>query len=109
MITRDEYKEVTDVYPWGFKLPQFSLEEVQEFLQTLGYKIVIHKAPFIKDTYQQVDMEMENTGKREFFEPRILALKAWETFPERNDSEDAKSKDFHAVFNKEIKRKILGI
>jgi hypothetical protein len=108
MITEKQYCDITNCTPW-FNLESFKLDEVQAFLTKLGYKIVIHEAPWIKEVVEWDAMEPVKKGKEQFFDPRILAVKEGESLPERNDSEKAMKMDFRHVFQTELKKRILGL
>lgn len=109
MITSKEYYEITNCSDvTGFKIPGFTIEEVQQYLINRGYKIVIHEATA---TVHEVSMEcgggVVRTGNTSE-EPRkaILAIKEGDTLPVHLS--EANDLNFLSVFYTEIKKQLLG-
>ena len=111
MITSEDYYRITNCIDLGeFRLPRFTLIEVQHFLIKLGYEIVIHKAPAkVYLTDQNMGGEVWRTGDTfEENRERILAVKPGTKLPDRVDSQEAIDMDFLSVFKKEMKNKLLN-
>lgn len=108
IVSRKEYFEITGC-SGGFKIQDFTVEEVQQYLINLGYKIIIHES---MSTVQMVEMdaggEVNRRETTEKLRQVIFAIKENDILPDRVDSEEVKKLDFHTVFNKEIKKQLLG-
>lgn len=108
-MTHEKYKEITHEIGW-FNLPYFEFEEVQNFLNSLGYELVEHDArAIVKIRQYNMGGECESSTPVESFATRVLAMLPTDKLPERNDSDEAIALDIRTVFTKEIKKKLLGI
>lgn len=108
-MTGQDYYKITNCTP-DFKIHSFSFEEVQSFLQSLGYQIIVNHAE-AKTGHWTYNMggESENWIGYEAMTDKILAIKQGEELPKRNDSDKAMEMGFISVFNKEIKKRLLEI
>ena len=109
MVTDREYYQITNC-SGTFMFPNFTVNEAQIFLISLGYKIIVHKAPCKVREVNMDGGEVRPTGRTfEEARERILAVKEGDKLPNRIDSDEAEEMDLHQVFNKELKKKVLGI
>lgn len=109
MITSNDYYRITNC-TGDFRLPTFTIEEVQEFLTRLGYEIIIHKAEATVHIVSHEDMEVRRTGQTiEALREAILAIKPGTKLPTRVDSDDARKMNFLSVFDQEMRKKLLSL
>lgn len=108
-LTRQDYNRINGCSGW-FNIPHFEFEEVIEFLENLGYKIIVHETNVKIREVTHDGGEVRETGKTwDDKRPGILAIKPNQILPDRLDSEEGKSMGLSVVFNKEIKKKLLSI
>lgn len=110
MITDKDYYRITNCAAvGGFRLPNFTIEEVQQFLIKLGYKIIIHKAEAkIHITESNMGGECRRTGETfDAIREAILAVKEDTVLPTRLDSQEAHDLNFLSIFENEMKKKLL--
>ena len=111
-MTIDEYHKITGNYPvLGFSLPAISFDEAQEFLNRLGYEVLQHSAVKSTQMIESVPCEgtVRNVGpKVDMLRDFVVAVKDKNDLPWRFTDENYKDFEFKYVFQKEIKRKLLG-
>ena len=107
MITGKEYYKITGS-SGNIKLPEFTVEEVQEFLTSTGYIIEVHVA-LAKTINYTYNMAGGTESQYETLEEvsRILARMPTQQLPKRNDSQEAKDMDFREVFRRQMKARLL--
>lgn len=111
LITHKDYYRITNC-SGDFRIPEFTIEEVQQFLIARGYAVIIHKAMAnVEYGHWNHDMEYEKTGNKEEIRERILAVRLEDEnmLPDRVDSPEAVAMDFRNVFNREMKAMLLGL
>lgn len=96
-----------------FRLPSFTFGEIKSFLESLDYRVIIHKGLVNSKEVYYKGNEVNYTGNsKDIMRERILAIKPSQTLedlPKRIDSPEAGSLCFHEIFNGEIKKKLLNL
>jgi|SRR5580692_4042471 hypothetical protein len=109
MVTVAQYCKITRCSPW-FNLYQFTYEEVCEFLEKLGYEIVIHTGIIKTQMIQSIPGtgEVERVGDPVNLEQEfVVAVKKGRILPYNlNDLGYAFS--MNDVFQMELKKKLLA-
>lgn len=106
-ITNDEYWKITNCTSWVY-FPSFDIQEVQDFLISIGYDIVVHETLCTVHDVTMDGGEVRRTGgTSQEMRKRILATKPGDSLPDRIDSEEADKLDMLGVFRTEIKKKLL--
>ncbi len=102
MITTKEYSSLNEYTKFEYKISiylDFTIEEIQEFLIKLGYKIKINLCNY---RYSNHNYEMVNEIKK-----CIIAYKEGDIIPEIVEEDN--NVEIKKVFNKEFKNKLLSI
>lgn len=107
-ITDKQYWEVTHCTPY-FGIANFTLDEVQDFLNNLGYDIIEHSSKgMIQLTECDVGGEVNKVGKPYLGDVKsILAIKPKTTIPENMSTPEGIVLRIGSVFQRELKAKIL--
>lgn len=109
MVTNEEYYRITNCVG-DIRLPEFTIEEVQEFLIKLGYEIIIHKAEATIHMTSHDNGEVRRTGETfQGLREAIMAIKPGTKLPSRLDCDEAYSLNFLSVFKVEMKKKLLSL
>lgn len=104
-MTEQEYCKITSTTGW-FHLSYFYFEEVQTFLNGLGYELVVHTG-LIKVDFRHQDGD--HSHYEQVLREAVLAVKPGTPLPERLDSDEAHQMRVERVFNTEMKQKLLKL
>lgn len=108
-ITSKQYYEVTNCTP-DFGIANFTLDEVQDFLNSLGYDVIIHEGRAKVQQRQSVwgTGEVEKVGQPYIgIVQDILAVKPGEELPTVLDSPEGKGMRINNVFQRELRQRLL--
>lgn len=109
-VTDREYFRITGCSSGDFTLPKFTIDEVQDFLESLGYRITVYTATARIDEVEHDGGEVRRTGKMWDDEREvILALRDGDILPPRVDSDECSELNFLSVFKREMKKKLLNL
>jgi hypothetical protein len=107
MITHKQYYDITNCVG-NFRIPEFTIEEVQIFLTKLGYEVKVYSGLAKVEHVEMGFNEVIHTGKYSDMERQcIVAVKYGDVLPERVDQ--CGDFNFITVFNKEIKNKLMNL
>ena len=109
-ITGSRYYDITHCTWFDIKLPQFDIEEVQDYLIKVGYEIVVHSGlAKVENVIMEPGGGVDRTGTFvDEIRERVLAVKPGTTLPERVDAKELDAFDILAVFRNEMKNKLLN-
>src|SRR5258706_1849892 len=108
-ITDKEYRDATNCSQ-DFRIYDFTLTEVQEFLNRKGYDLIIHRTEQNVEHRRSVPLtgETESLGYIDTMVQRVLAVKPGTSLPTVFNKENLIELGIRSVFQREISKNILA-
>lgn len=107
-VTDRQYYDVTNCTP-DFRIANFTLDEVQDFLNGLGYDIIEHSAKgMVQDRQSNPGGDVEKIGSPYLANVKdILAIKPGTIIPENLSTPEGIELRIGNVFQRELRKRML--
>ena len=109
-VSQDEYRKITNCTGW-FNLYHFTMDEVNTFLNSKGYDVIVHRA---EAKTQMMESEWGTGSVRKVGVPIdmmrdfVIAVKPGQEIPQYFSPETIDEFEVGNVFQRELKKKILS-